>query len=349
MANLVKYSSCWEDAYLLADSLAIDENSDVLSIASAGDNSLYLLSKHPKSMTCIDMNPVQIYLCQLKEAAIKWLNFNDFEALLGFVSGNKRGVIFENLSPKLPPACRAFFTENIELIEKGIIHQGKLEKYFQLFAARILPLIHSQAEIQKLFTSKSVEAQTAYYHKVWNNWRWKAFFRIFFSKGVMGLLGREKAKMKYVSGKVGKQIFATAEKHLKSKGCQRNYLLKYILSGGYYNERPPYAYAESFKQAKLWLQQNEIVYAESNLEEWLSQGEKYNRFNLSNIFEYMSQEEFESNIRAIEKSSIIGTKICFWNLMVPRIISQNNNFVKVVQTGADLGFFYREFHCLLKK
>jgi S-adenosylmethionine-diacylglycerol 3-amino-3-carboxypropyl transferase len=349
MANLIKYSSCWEDAYLLADSLAIDENSDVVSIASAGDNSLYMLSKQPKSMTCIDMNPVQIYLCQLKEAAVKYLDFADFEALLGFVLCDTRIEIFNKLSPNLPKACGAFFTENISLIKNGIIHQGKLEKYFQLFASKILPLIHSKEEVRKLFKPKSEEAQADFYNNVWNNWRWKAFFRIFFSKAVMGLLGREKAKMKYVEGKVGELIFTTAENHLKSKNCQHNYMLKYVLSGSYYNERPPYAYAESFRQAKEWLQQNEIHYAESNLEDWLSQGYKYNRFNLSNIFEYMSEEEFDKNIFAIENASAKGAKICYWNLMVPRIVPQKSNFVREDKSVDDLGFFYREFHCLINK
>jgi S-adenosylmethionine-diacylglycerol 3-amino-3-carboxypropyl transferase len=348
MANLLNYSSCWEDAYLLGGSLAIDDKSETISIASAGDNALYLLSKNPKSMTCVDTCAHQIFLCQLKEAAIKWLEFSEFEELLGFSSGTNRKLIFKKLSTHLPDACRTFFDENIQLLEDGIIHQGKLEKYFHLFASRILPLIHSQADIQNLFKTKSDAAQAEFYNKVWNNWRWKAFFRVFFSKLVMGLLGRNKQKMKYVEGKVGKQIFATAEKHLKSRNCQHNYILSYILLGKYGNERPPYAHADSFSKAKAWLQNNQITYVESHLETWLQTGKKYNRFNLSNIFEYMSEEEFNANIRAIENASESGARLAYWNLMVPRITLENCKFVRHKKPEKDLGFFYREFHFLIR-
>ena len=346
MSNPLKYSSCWEDAYLLEESLEVNEQSEVLSIASAGDNSLYLLSKNPKSMTCIDMNPIQIYVCQLKEAAVKHLSFQEFEQLLGFVPSESRIDIFKMLLPHLPADCVTFFNQNPLLITEGLIHQGKLEKYFQLFASKVLPLIHKKETVRQLFTAKSEQKQAAFYSKTWNNWRWKGFFRLFFSKVVMGLLGREKEKMKYVEGKVGKLIFASAQEHLKSKNCQNNYILKYILTGNYGSERPPYSYSKNFAKAKQWLQVNEIEYGLADLESWLKTGKKYNSFNLSNIFEYMSENEFGKNIQVVENASLPKSKLCFWNLMVPRSVAVNSTFVEHAAVSADLGFFYRKFHFL---
>ena len=162
------------------------------------------------------------------------------------------------------------------------------------------------------------------------------------------MLGREKEKMKYVEGKVGKLIFTAAERHLKSINCQNNYILKYILTGNYGAERPPYAYSTNFAMAKEWLQVNQIEYGLADLETWLKKGKMYNAFNLSNIFEYMSEEEFSKNMQIIEKASLPHSKLCFWNLMVPRSVEKNSTFISQQISTADLGFFYRKFYFLQK-
>ena len=68
--NIIHYSQCWEDPTTLIKALRISPEDNVISIASGGDNTLALLLENPKSITAIDSNPAQIYLCELKIKAI---------------------------------------------------------------------------------------------------------------------------------------------------------------------------------------------------------------------------------------------------------------------------------------
>ena len=43
----VRYAQCWEDADILVEALDVQPDDVVLSIASAGDNALALLSRGP--------------------------------------------------------------------------------------------------------------------------------------------------------------------------------------------------------------------------------------------------------------------------------------------------------------
>jgi S-adenosylmethionine-diacylglycerol 3-amino-3-carboxypropyl transferase len=342
MNNPLKYSNCWEDARLLNTALQVDEHSSVLSISSAGDNSFYLLINNPKKMTCIDMNHVQIYVTMLKEVAIRELSHRHYLEFTGFEDSERRVEIFQGLIGELSAACQNYFLENMHLIERGIINEGKFEQYFQKFAHKVLPLIHTKKRVNRLFETKSTKEQEEFYSKRWNNSRWKFLFKLFFSRFVMGRLGREPEKLAQVEGTVGSMIFNMAEQHLKSVDCQTNYILEYTLKGKFQDHLPPYVEEENYIKIKRWLSSNQINYVTCSLEEALGKGEEYNRYNLSNIFEYMTVEVFEANLNAIYDHSPKGSRMCFWNLMVTREMNEPR-FHEEPSPQADMGFFYKKF------
>ena len=63
---ILRYTNCWEDSDLLLQQINKGANAEYLSIASGGENSLSLLSLDPKRVHIIDINPLQIYLIELK-------------------------------------------------------------------------------------------------------------------------------------------------------------------------------------------------------------------------------------------------------------------------------------------
>ncbi|HLP94228.1 MAG TPA: DUF3419 family protein [Saprospiraceae bacterium] len=348
MNNPLKYSNCWEDAFLLGKALRINGSSNILSVASAGDNSFYLLHAAPASLVCIDLNEVQLHVTQLKETAIRRLPREDYLAFVGFTESRNRWSVFELLSPELPAEATAFFRKNPDLIHKGIVHQGKFEGYFRLFARYILPLIHSKRRIEGLMQPKSAAEQQQYYTQKWNTWRWRALFRIFFSRAFMGKFGREPEKMKHVEGSVGELIFQMAERHLQSTACQHNYILRYTLTGSFGQEYPPYVLPDYYHAIQKWLQTNRIQYHLATFEEAIAQYPQSNRFNLSNIFEYMDIPAFEHNIQRLDAYAPIGSVVAYWNLMVPRIIRHESWTEASVPNTPDLGFFYQKFNVFEK-
>src|SRR3972149_6091362 len=80
--DIVRYANCWEDADILLRALNVKEGGVYLSIASAGDNSLSLLTKNPSKVIAIDINPVQLGCMELRKIAFLDLSY---EELLGFL------------------------------------------------------------------------------------------------------------------------------------------------------------------------------------------------------------------------------------------------------------------------
>ncbi|KZT58301.1 hypothetical protein CALCODRAFT_432835 [Calocera cornea HHB12733] len=78
------YSFTWEDPDEDMRHLQLSKEDSMFVITSAGDNALhYAIAAGPKRIHCVDMNPCQGHLMELKLAAIQSLDFGDFFKLFG--------------------------------------------------------------------------------------------------------------------------------------------------------------------------------------------------------------------------------------------------------------------------
>lgn len=349
--EFIRYANVWEDAELLLKAFQpLGEGKRYLSIASAGDNCFMLLLLNPEMVVAVDLNPVQLHLVELKRAAI--LHFERKKALefLGFLPSSSRGEMLLELKVVLPDETYAYWLKQLKAINDGIVHQGKFEKYFQLFAKRILPWIHNKKRIQQLFLPKPVDEQEKFYHNKWNSWRWRMLFKVFFSKKVMGKYGRDPEFLKEVNVSVSNYIYMKAEKHLKSTASQSNYILYYNLNGKFDDHLPPYLSEANYDVIKSRL--NRIHLMKGYAHEAIDLFGKFDGMNLSDIFEYMDKPLFEDVSRKLIEGSNTNARICYWNLMVPRRISgvfpneaEYQRNLSAELTASDRGFFYNQFIC----
>jgi S-adenosylmethionine-diacylglycerol 3-amino-3-carboxypropyl transferase len=345
--SLIRYANCWEDPLILSEGLAVRPGDKVLSIASAGDNSFFLLMNEPELVVAADLNDTQLYLVELKAAAIRAMEREEYLAFAGFHNRKDRRKIFASLRAELTSEARAYWDERQDAIEAGIIYDGKFERYFQFFAWKILPRIHSRKRIDGLFTEKFAQEQVRYYEKVWNNRRWRMLFKIFFSRYVMGKFGRDPQFLKEVNMNVSEFIFSKAAEHLASKEAQHNFILHFTLSGKYGEEIPPYVEAGNYERIRKNLKQLRL-YSGYIQNASTTYGE-FHKMNLSDIFEYLDKPTFEALGGKITSTLSPGGRMAYWNLMVPRRIS---SFDRSVNHLADLseslskqdkGFFYNKF------
>src|SRR5438094_10506161 len=83
-SSLIRYGSVWEDADILCEALApVARGGRLLSIASAGDNALALLTLDPKEVVVVDRNPAQLACLELRCAAFRRLEYAQMLAFLG--------------------------------------------------------------------------------------------------------------------------------------------------------------------------------------------------------------------------------------------------------------------------
>ncbi|KAF9289308.1 hypothetical protein BGZ68_009615 [Mortierella alpina] len=356
----IRYSQVWEDTRLLRQGLRLKPNSRVLSIASAGDNAFALLLDDAREVVAIDFSPAQLALCGLKIAAYKTLEYHEFTQLLGFEFGGHdigaegRVTLYQD---KVRPALtneeyRAYWDENLDLIRNKIIHIGRLEKFFGLFRKYVLPLAHYQSTTRTLLDSKDQVKQIKFFDSIWNTWIWRAGVRTFFGQMCLGHLGRDPKFFEHVRLDVGAFLLGKINNGVRNIPIWDNYYAEYVFTGQQSgnNGLPDYLVKENYEIIRSRIERVKLVRAD--VLKYLESEESghFDGYNLSDIFEWMSEDLFKTFLTAIHKKGTKDARICYWNLFVPRERSEDlkhliRSEVELADaaTAKDRTYFYRRF------
>lgn len=347
--DFVRYASVWEDADVLCDALApIAPGGRLLSIASAGDNALALLTLDPREVVAADLSAAQMACVELRVAAFRRLDDEALTAFLGLEPASDRAGRYQTLRSDLTPAAASFWDRHMAAVAEGIAHAGKFERYFHFFRRRVLPLVHGRGTIERLRAPKSLSDQENFYARVWNTWRWRLLFRIFFSRAVMGRMGRDPEFFTHVEGAVSARILERSRWALTQLPVASNPYLAYILTGNFPSEaRPRYLRPEHLGTIRARLERLRL--AQGRVEE-AGQG-RFDGFNLSDIFEYMSPADHETTYARLVERANPGARLAYWNMLAPRgrpesLAPSVRPLVDEALTlhQRDRAWFYQRFH-----
>jgi S-adenosylmethionine-diacylglycerol 3-amino-3-carboxypropyl transferase len=301
---------------VLLEALEPGPGKSCLSIASAGDNTLALLARGPERVLAIDLSEAQLACLELRVAAYRTLQHGELLELIGSTPSSRRERLYNACRQHLSSGCIRFWDERRASIGGGIGNVGKFERYFTTFRTRILPLIHSSNRVRELFQPKSKEQRVQFYEQCWNNLRWNLLFRIFFSRQVMGAMGRDPEFFRYVEGSVADRILGRARYAMTELAPAENPYLQWIMTGER-NGVLPFALRENNFEA-IRRNLGALEWRRCALEEVLDQQECFDGFNLSDIFEYMSVEGYVQLLRRIVARSRSGARLAYWNMLAPR-------------------------------
>lgn len=317
--SAVRYAQCWEDSLLLVEAMK-PAGRHCLSIGSAGDNSFALLAAGAASVTAVEMNPTQVACIELRKAAYLQFDHSAFLELHGSRPSSRRPALYQECRGLLPDTAREFWDARPESIEEGIGGCGKFENYFKLFRSKVLPIAHRRKRVLSLLESRSPEARLEFYERVWNNRRWRAIFHVFFSRALMGALGRDPEFFKYVEGSVAERILSRTRHALAVLDPSANPYLHWILTGTHGDHLPFSLEASNYGLIRSALQQDRFHIVESPIEALLESDptKRYDAYNLSDIFEYMSEANTETLLRKLVAASNYGARLAYWNMLAPR-------------------------------
>ena len=236
----IRYGQCWEDADVLLEGLDVQAGDVCLSIASAGENSLSLLTRDPSRVIALDLNPSQLACLALRVAAFRNLEHHELLGLIGSrpAEAALRLKYYQRCRVDLEDGDRAFWDAKHEVIAAGIGSAGKFERYFTLFRERALPLVHNRKRVERLLEGDA---------EGWDSWRWRLLFRVFFSRFVMGRLGRDPSFFKYVEGSVAERILGRTRHALTELDPSENPYLAWILCGEHREALPHALREENFE------------------------------------------------------------------------------------------------------
>lgn len=346
----IRYAQCWEDADILLDGLAVEPGDVCLSIASAGDNALALLTRRPARVVAVDLNPAQLACLALRVAAYRELAHGELLELIGSRSSRRRPELYQRCRSQLSPEVRGFWDGQSRRIDAGIGSAGKFEDYFAFFRTRILPLVHRRARVARLLAGGAAEERERFYREEWDTWRWRTLFRLFFSRFVMGRLGRDPSFFRYAEGSVAERILARTRHALTKLDPAANPYLQWILTGAHQSALPLALRPEHFDAIRGHL--DRLEWRLCSVEDALPVFGRnaVSRFNLSDIFEYMSPENYERLLERLLAVARPGARLAYWNMLAPRrrperlapVLAPRQRFADEL-FAQDKAFFYSAF------
>ena len=314
----IRYAQCWEDADVLLDALDLQPGDTCLSIASAGDNALSLLTRQPARVIAIDMNPAQLACLELRVAAYRELDHTGLLELIGSRPSQRREALYRRCRLQLSADVRGFWDGRADEIAGGIGGAGKFERYFATFRNRVLPLVHNRRQVERLLRGGSREEREAFYRGEWDTWRWQLMFRLFFSRFVMGRMGRDPSFFRYVEGSVAERILTRGRHALTVLDPAANPYLQWILTGRHTTALPFALRPENFAAIRDNL--DRLEWHCQPLEEFLDTVEPgtIGAFNLSDIFEYISAGNYHRLLAQLVRSGRSGARLAYWNTLADR-------------------------------
>ena len=349
----INYAQCWEDIVILRSALQIKKGERVLSICSAGDNSFALALDGAAEVVCIDLSAPQLALAELKWLALQKWGKEGLHTLLGLNEGGRRVYLYHQLREQCSENTRLWWDHNEEIIREGILNAGRFEQYLALFGKKVLPLIHRRKTIAQLAALHSLEEQRKFYDTRWNNLRWKALFRLFFSQTMMAKMGRSPEQFRFAERSIAEMVLGRTKHALTEIPIATNPYLQWILMGTYRNIEDAHPYLNQEGIQYFQKKNPKMTFVHSGIVEYLERcpDNSFDAFNFSNIFEYLSEDDCEQIFELVYRKAKDGARVAYWNLLVPRSrpLSLKDKFFPQTERARalhqqDRAFFYSQFH-----
>ncbi len=360
LKNSVVYSNVWEDPELNRKSLFVKPGDWVLSITSGGCNSLCLLLENPEKVVSIDLNPAQLSELEYKKAAIIELDYEDFIEALGVPfyrvepkhPPEYRIQLYERIRKHLPQYAKDFWDENHEIIKKGIFMCGKVEHFFR-FYCNILRWLYDFSKIEKLFFLPNLDEQKKYYQN-FNKKRWRFLNSVLLNKFVLSLVKGSHSFAQVEDPDLSRNLSRKIDRGMTNFFNPDNYFMSLMLLGGHFSRRAmsPYLLEENFPIMKANINRLEVFMG--SLTDVLAhyKKESFDKFNLSNIFEWMDNAFFNNVIREAIALARPGARFCYrYTLARPRALDFENQQKLVSEPDLakslfdiDRSFIYESFH-----
>jgi S-adenosylmethionine-diacylglycerol 3-amino-3-carboxypropyl transferase len=347
--DTIRYAQVWEDADMLVEALKPKAGDVVVSIASAGDNALALLAEGPEKVIAVDLSAAQLACVRLRMAAYARLSHLELLQLIGSRPSSERGALLDRVARTLSTEDQAFWAERRDgVVRYGAGGVGKFESYFRIFRRNLLPLVHGQNTVRALLEPRTRDERERFYDERWNTRRWRGLLSLFFSRPIMGRLGRDPAFFAHVEGSVAEHVARKTKQALVEQDPSQNPYLAWILTGRHFDALPRALRPENFDAIRTRLDRLEL--RQGAIEALAADGVRADAFNLSDIFEYMSPPAHAQAYQSVLSSANPGARIAYWNMMAPRrapdvhaaSVEANTDLATLLKPR-DKAFFYADF------
>ena len=296
--NLV-YNTCWEDPRLDRVALELRPSDKVLMITSAGCNALDYALCEPERIHCVDLNPRQNALLELKQSGIRNLDHETFFKMFGEGRLPRCRETYEKkLRRDLSQRSRKYWDKKIRFFagkkaKRSFYFRGTAGAFARMINFYIDRVVKLRYEIDRLLDAPTVDEQKRLYDQFRDQF-WRKFLRWAVGRDMsLSLLGvprpqRVQVERDYAGG-IAKFIEDSVEAVFARLPLTDNYFWRVYLTGQYTHACcPEYLKPENFERLKGGLVDRVETHTTSVLGYLAEHPEPISRFVLLDHMDWLS-------------------------------------------------------------
>lgn len=154
----------------------------VACIGSGGCTALSMLDDHVSEVLIADANPSQCALIELKMAAIRDFDRDQFLAFIGDRPNPRRSAAYACLRPQLSDMARAYWDRRPDAIVTGINQVGVTERFYDFVGRNLRNSVVPTEVFEELFDTDSLDSQRDLFAQHFDTTQWRTALRILLSK-----------------------------------------------------------------------------------------------------------------------------------------------------------------------
>lgn len=302
----VNYASVNEDWRAEAEGLRLIDGARALTITGSGDRALDLLAFADVDVVSIDAVPAQNHLLRLKMAALHALPPADYLGFLGLRAMPAAERLRRLDALPLPVASRAWWSGRRRLVARGVVYQGRFERYFRAAswaASWVFPGL-----VRDLFATPDLASQQAFLRDRWDRPAWRRVFGWAVAPSVSRWLYGDPAWYSQVSVSPGEWLFDRFTAGLGRVRASESFMAGLVLRGALPDgDLPPYLDERHLDVIRSRLHRVRVV--DGDLRDALRGGERFDRFSLSDVGSYLDTATYHQVLRDVVTAAHPGARV----------------------------------------
>lgn len=313
----INYSASNEDGNAERCALQIDSSYVVLCITGSGARTLDLLIDKPAKIYSVDFNVTQNHLLQLKMAAYRTLDYEDFCGFIGISDRGNRLGFYEKLKPILDKNTSGYWEKNLSKISSGVIYCGTWEKMLGWIRKSA---VFRQRIIDKLMSARDLEEQSTIWENEWDNAFWRVFLKILCNRFLWTNIIKEPgAKLIPKDFPMDPYLYKRFDHLAKNFLLRENHFANLIFLGKYGENciLPPHLQRENYGTIKDNL--GKVTIVNDSLEGFLKKHDRdIDAFSLSDFSSYAPENVYKDIWAKVIQAASPDARFCERQFLVKR-------------------------------
>ena len=317
----ISYSSCNEDSRSELKALHLGAGKRVFCITAGGGRVLNLLHDRPQEIVAVDVNPSQNHLLELKIAAMRALPYEPYLAFLGVRPARDRLKVYQRLRSDLSDAAQAFFDANPQIVRRGALFQGSLER-FLVHVARVTHVVRP-IWLNRLFKFDDI-AKQRHFLEGWNTRAWRFVGETLCRRSFLEMFSRDPGFWRFVPPEVPlhKRIFDLMHRYLCNHLARDSHLLQLVFFARYIYEpaMPIYLLPGSFERIREALKTSRITIVTAPAAAALADmpDGSFDGYSIADVSSYLSEADFGTFMDEIMRTARADARLCSRGIFVHR-------------------------------